>query len=292
MFGVYWMMRVLYTLQAEGTVRIDRPSARRARSTCGSRPPGRAGKIQINLQNRTMEYLAVSGGPELPTGTKVVVVGVITPDTVEVQPAARSRAVGDRLGKEHAMSSLSLFAADPPVGNDFVMYLVAIVVLIVMFFLMFVFLVRRFYKRCPSNRVLVIYGKVGPRPRGGHVHPRRRRRSSVPLIQDYAWLSLEPMQIEIPLRGALSMENIRVNVPSVFTVAIGTTPELMQNAAIRLLGLNSDGDPEAGRGHHLRPAPPGDRLDADRGHQPRPRQVPRSTSRTRSSRSCARSAWC
>ena len=46
------------------------------------------------------------------------------------------------------------------------------------------------------------------------------------------------MQIEIPLRGALSMENIRVNVPSVFTVAIGTTPELMQNAAIRLLGLN------------------------------------------------------
>ena len=59
-----------------------------------------------------------------------------------------------------------------------------------------------------------------------------------PLVQDYAWLSLEPMQIEIPLRGALSMENIRVNVPSVFTVAIGTTPELMQNAAIRLLGLS------------------------------------------------------
>ena len=46
------------------------------------------------------------------------------------------------------------------------------------------------------------------------------------------------MQIEIPLRGALSMENIRVNVPSVFTVAVGTTPEQMQNAAIRLLGLN------------------------------------------------------
>ena len=45
------------------------------------------------------------------------------------------------------------------------------------------------------------------------------------------------MQIEIPLRGALSMENIRVNVPSVFTVAIGTAPELMQNAAIRLLGI-------------------------------------------------------
>ncbi|MBQ2637917.1 flotillin family protein, partial [Candidatus Saccharibacteria bacterium] len=48
----------------------------------------------------------------------------------------------------------------------------------------------------------------------------------IPVLQDYAFLSLEPMQIEIPLRGALSMENIRVNVPSVFSIAIGTTPEL------------------------------------------------------------------
>jgi flotillin len=47
------------------------------------------------------------------------------------------------------------------------------------------------------------------------------------------------MQIEIPLRAALSFENIRVNVPSVFTVAVGTTNELMNNAAIRLLGLSA-----------------------------------------------------
>ena len=46
----------------------------------------------------------------------------------------------------------------------------------------------------------------------------------IPLIQDYAYLSLEPVQIEVPLRGALSAENIRVNVPSVFTVAIDTKP--------------------------------------------------------------------
>ena len=59
-----------------------------------------------------------------------------------------------------------------------------------------------------------------------------------PLIQDYAYLSLEPIQIEIPLRGALSSENIRVNVPSVFTVAIDTEPAVMQQAAIRLLGLS------------------------------------------------------
>jgi flotillin len=93
------------------------------------------------------------------------------------------------------------------------------------------------YKRCPSNRVLVIYGKAG---RGGEASKciHGGAKFVLPLIQDYAYLNLEPIQIEIPLRGALSMENIRVNVPSVFTVAIGTTPEVMQNAAIRLLGLD------------------------------------------------------
>lgn len=101
----------------------------------------------------------------------------------------------------------------------------------------FIILLMKQYKRCPSNRVLVIYGKSGGRHESAAcIHGGAR--FIKPLLEDYAWLSLEPMQIEIPLRGALSMENIRVNVPSVFTVAIGTTPEQMQNAAIRLLGLN------------------------------------------------------
>jgi flotillin len=91
------------------------------------------------------------------------------------------------------------------------------------------------YKRCPSNRVLVVFGRVGQAQAAKCIHGGWH--FVIPLLQDYAWLNLEPMQIEIPLRGALSMENIRVNVPSVFTVAIGTTPEQMQNAAIRLLGL-------------------------------------------------------
>ncbi|HZN37696.1 MAG TPA: SPFH domain-containing protein [Planctomycetota bacterium] len=102
--------------------------------------------------------------------------------------------------------------------------------------LSFVILVVKRYKRCPSNKILVIFGKVTPgRPsrclHGGGAFV-------WPLIQDYAFLSLDPMQIEIPLRGALSAENIRVNVPSVFTVAIGTEAAVMQTAAIRLLGLN------------------------------------------------------
>ncbi len=111
-----------------------------------------------------------------------------------------------------------------------------IVVLVLIVFFGFLLLALKYYKRCPSNRILVIYGVTrGDEPAecisGG-------ARFVKPLIQDYAWMSLEPMQIEVPLRGALSHENIRVNVPSVFTVAIGTEPALMRNAAIRLLGLS------------------------------------------------------
>ncbi|MCU0870796.1 MAG: flotillin family protein, partial [Pirellulaceae bacterium] len=100
----------------------------------------------------------------------------------------------------------------------------------------FLMLFMKQFKRCPSNRVLVIFGKTG---RAGHAATTIHGGAAfvVPLLQDYAYLSLEPVQIEIPLRGALSAENIRVNVPSVFTVAVDTKPDVMQNAAVRLLGL-------------------------------------------------------
>jgi flotillin len=104
------------------------------------------------------------------------------------------------------------------------------------FFMMFITLATR-YKRCPSNRILVIYGKMTGSQTGTRcVHGGARL--VLPLVQDFAYLSLEPIQIEIPLKGALSMENIRVSVPSVFTVAVGTDTETMQQAAIRILGLN------------------------------------------------------
>jgi flotillin len=92
------------------------------------------------------------------------------------------------------------------------------------------------YKRCPSNKILVIYGRVGTGRSATTVHGGGKL--VWPIVHDYAFLSLEPIQIEVPLKDALSSENIRVNVPSIFTVAIGTEPETMQNAAIRLLGLN------------------------------------------------------
>ena len=94
------------------------------------------------------------------------------------------------------------------------------------------------YKRCPANRVLVISGRVG----GGESARCISGGGAFvwPVIQEYAYLSLEPIQIDIPLRDALSLENIRVAVPSVFTVAVGHESEVRQNAAIRLLGLTHD----------------------------------------------------
>jgi|688.fasta_scaffold00591_34 flotillin len=101
----------------------------------------------------------------------------------------------------------------------------------------FMLVVARRYKRCPSNRVLVVYGRTSTGRSSKCIHG-----GGVfvwPLIQNFEYLSLDPVQIEIPLQGALSIENIRVNVPSVFTVAIGTDEETMNNAAVRLLGLQT-----------------------------------------------------
>ncbi|HEY2784933.1 MAG TPA: SPFH domain-containing protein [Fimbriiglobus sp.] len=120
--------------------------------------------------------------------------------------------------------------------NEIPWPLIAAVAVGVVFFGILLLLVKR-YKRCPSNRVLVIFGKTSGGNAAKCVHGGAA--FVLPLVQDYSYLSLDPIQIEVPLKGALSIENIRVNVPSVFTVAIGTDPETMQNAAIRLLGLDT-----------------------------------------------------
>src|SRR5262245_50991503 len=132
------------------------------------------------------------------------------------------------------MVDVSLFAADPAVSAN-VYWVLGAAFLALIGFSTFLMLVRQ-YKRCPSNKVLVVYGKTGGQPKcihGGATFV-------TPLIQDYAFLDLTPIQIETPLKGALSLENIRVNVPSVFTVAVAITSELMQNAGGRLLNLPND----------------------------------------------------
>jgi flotillin len=107
--------------------------------------------------------------------------------------------------------------------------------ILLLFFFFFIFLPMR-YRRCPSNRILVIYGRVGSNRAARCIHGGGA--FVWPLIQDYAYLNLEPHVIDIPLEGALSQNNIRVNAPATFTVGISTDATLMNNAAVRLLPLN------------------------------------------------------
>jgi flotillin len=107
-------------------------------------------------------------------------------------------------------------------------------------FLIFVVLVialalARRYKRCPSNKVLVIYGKTGS---GASRCVHGGAAFVWPLFQAYDYLDLEPFVVPIDLTNALSQENIRVAVPTTVTAAISNQPGIMENAAIRLLGLN------------------------------------------------------
>ena len=91
------------------------------------------------------------------------------------------------------------------------------------------------YQKCPSDRILVVYGGTS-----GGVSSRCLHGGAAfiwPVIQAYEFLDLTPIPIDIPLEGALTKQNIRVNIPSTFTVGISTDPSVMSNAAERLLGL-------------------------------------------------------
>lgn len=123
-----------------------------------------------------------------------------------------------------------------PLGMELEGYLGILGFLLVAAFAVFVLLLVNRYKRCPSNKILVVFGKgVG----GGTARCIHGGAALVwPLIQDYAYLGLEPRYIDVDLRGALTKKNIRVNIPAAFTIAIGTAPQLMQAAAERLLGLD------------------------------------------------------
>ena len=115
--------------------------------------------------------------------------------------------------------------------------LIAIGVAILFFFIIIISFIRR-YKRCPSDRILVVYGKVGGGNSAKCVHGGAA--FIWPVVQDYQFLDLTPISIEVNLVNALSKQNIRVNVPSRFTIGVSTEPGIMQNAAERLLGLGQN----------------------------------------------------
>ncbi len=119
--------------------------------------------------------------------------------------------------------------------------LIGFIVLLLVFllFLMFILIIRR-YKRCPSDKILVIYGKVGKDQEGARAAKVIHGGAAFvwPVFQSYEFMDLTPIPIVTDLKGALSNQNIRVNVPARFMVGVSTEPGIMQNAAERLLGLS------------------------------------------------------
>jgi len=114
------------------------------------------------------------------------------------------------------------------------LWAVVVIAFVVLMVATLMFLAAR-YKRCSSDQVLGVFSKVGEGQSARCIHGGGA--FIWPLIQDYKYLSLTPMSIMIDLRNALSLQNIRISVPSTFTVGVSTSPATMNNAAERLLGL-------------------------------------------------------
>ena len=119
----------------------------------------------------------------------------------------------------------------------------AIIFLIVAVALVFVSLILWIfsrYKKCPSDKIMVVYGSIGKNKDGTNRSAKCIHGGAsfvIPVFQSYEFLDLTPISIQVDLKNALSRQNIRIDVPSRFTVGISTEPGVMQNAAERLLGL-------------------------------------------------------
>ena len=121
-------------------------------------------------------------------------------------------------------------------GQEVIILLTVIVVLV--FTSLLVILSR--YRKCPSDKILVVYGKVGSNKDGTYRSAKCIHGGAafiMPIVQSYEYLDLTPMSISVDLKNALSKQNIRIDVPSRFTVGISVENGVMQNAAERLLGL-------------------------------------------------------
>lgn len=116
--------------------------------------------------------------------------------------------------------------------------LIMAAILVAVILLTFIGILSR-YRKCKSDEVLVVYGKTGGEKKSAKLY-HGGAAFVWPIIQGYEFLSMKPMQIDCKLTGALSAQNIRVDVPTTITVAISTDAEVMQNAAERMLGLTMD----------------------------------------------------
>lgn len=102
------------------------------------------------------------------------------------------------------------------------------------------------YRKCASDEILVVFGKAGKKK---VVNEKTGKTEEVilpskiihgggtfvmPVIQDWAKMSLKPIQIQVMVEG-VSSQMIKVRIPVTLTTGIGTDQVLMQNAASRFL---------------------------------------------------------
>jgi len=126
------------------------------------------------------------------------------------------------------------------VSGDLDPSLISLVVVLAVLVLSILLVIFSRYKKCPSDKIMVIYGKVSQNKDGTSRSSKCIHGGAsfvMPVFQAYEYLDLTPISISVDLTNALSRQNIRVDVPSRFTVGISTEPGVMQNAAERLLGL-------------------------------------------------------
>lgn len=118
--------------------------------------------------------------------------------------------------------------------------IIALVIIIPLLLVMIMLILSTRFKKCPSDKIMVVYGKVASTKDGTHRSAKCLHGGVAfiwPVFQAYDFLDLTPISIAVDLKSALSRQNIRIDVPSIFTVGISTEPGIMQNAAERLLGL-------------------------------------------------------
>lgn len=125
--------------------------------------------------------------------------------------------------------------------------IIGLIVAVILLLVMVVLVLATRYKTCPPDKILVIYGKIRPNPDGSYRSSKCIHGGAafvVPFFQKYTFMDLTPLAISVDLKNALSNQNIRIDVPSIFTVGISTDPTVMQNAAerLRMLRLNEISD--------------------------------------------------
>ncbi|MDE7158690.1 MAG: flotillin family protein [Clostridiales bacterium] len=125
--------------------------------------------------------------------------------------------------------------------------IIAAIIVAVLILVLIILTIAVRYKTCPPDKIMVIYGKIRPNPDGTYRSAKCVHGGAsfvVPFIQKYTFMDLTPLAISVDLKSALSKQNIRIDVPSIFTVGIATDPAIMQNAAerLRMLTLNQVSD--------------------------------------------------